>query len=420
MGFRRGIEVVEGAKRGAIYDLEDRRVYWLNRTATAIASLLKEGADRQAIIESLVIRGRIALPEAELQFDQFFYTLQSLGLLTEDNNVRTHPRVIKTDPRLKQVWCEITGRCNLQCLHCYADAGPTRGTDHDLQQSTLLDFVSAIGRIGCNGVQLTGGEPFLRPAVLWSAVQAARDAHISTIEVFSNLTLVKRSDIRLMKEYDLRIATTILGHTSEVHDGITQVNGSFRKTMRNLESILSDGISVRVGVVILRQNEMWREQIREFLVAKGIGELHFDNSRPVGRGQSCGSPASDSDLDTKTLRPPSVYDFHYVRQYNPCWGHHLALMADGSLTPCVFSRGISVGNLKTESIESLIADNRIEEYWALSKDKIHVCRDCELRYACSDCRPLANALGHGNIYAKTSGCSYDPYSDKPGEIRVGG
>ena len=63
-------------------------------------------------------------------------------------------------------------------------------------------------------------------------------------------------------------------------------------------------------------------------------------------------------------------------------------------------RRFSHGNLKDDKLCNLIK-REIQEF---NKDKIEGCKECELRYACSDCRP--DSLTE-NIYAKPYYCTYD-------------
>jgi len=49
-----------------------------------------------------------------------------------------------------------------------------------------------------------------------------------------------------------------------------------------------------------------------------------------------------------------------------------------------------------------------QEFIRLSKDHIEVCKDCEYRYACFDCRVKTNDAE--NLYAKSSDCFYNPYT----------
>ena len=51
-----------------------------------------------------------------------------------------------------------------------------------------------------------------------------------------------------------------------------------------------------------------------------------------------------------------------------------------------------------------------KEKWGISKDHISVCRDCEFRYACSDCR--AYLENPEDAFSKPLKCGYDPYSGK--------
>ena len=51
---------------------------------------------------------------------------------------------------------------------------------------------------------------------------------------------------------------------------------------------------------------------------------------------------------------------------------------------------------------------RSQKFWYLTKDKIHKCKDCELRYACFDCREIPMRV-ENNLYATNPYCKYNPY-----------
>jgi len=68
-------------------------------------------------------------------------------------------------------------------------------------------------------------------------------------------------------------------------------------------------------------------------------------------------------------------------------------------------------NCMVDPLAKEIIRGGIRQYWDLSYDKIEVCRDCEYRYACHDCRPLTYGLT-GELTAKSLHCSYDPYRGK--------
>lgn len=56
------------------------------------------------------------------------------------------------------------------------------------------------------------------------------------------------------------------------------------------------------------------------------------------------------------------------------------------------------------SIEEVVIDKRLIEYWGFSKDKRWKCQDCEFRYACPN--PLSRRVGVG-LESQPSGCDYD-------------
>jgi len=103
-----------------------------------------------------------------------------------------------------------------------------------------------------------------------------------------------------------------------------------------------------------------------------------------------------------------VKDFFYNQQYNSCWGNKIAIDTNGDIKPCLWSEKI-YGNLNETLILNLVLTGICDEFWTITKDKIDVCRDCEFKYSCSECRVMVEKET-GNLYNKTFGCSYNPVS----------
>ena len=64
---------------------------------------------------------------------------------------------------LEFLWLELTGRCNLECLHCYADSGPQRPAYESMQLEDWKGVLREASELGCKSVQFIGGEPALYP-----------------------------------------------------------------------------------------------------------------------------------------------------------------------------------------------------------------------------------------------------------------
>lgn len=98
--------------------------------------------------------------------------------------------------------------------------------------------------------------------------------------------------------------------------------------------------------------------------------------------------------------------FHFNQSYNSCWGRKIAVTEDGKVRPCIHSQ-IVIGDIKKDSSAEIIREVR-EKYWYLTKDKVNKCKDCELRYACFDCREISQRHGK-DLLAANPNCNYDPY-----------
>lgn len=59
------------------------------------------------------------------------------------------------------------------------------------------------------------------------------------------------------------------------------------------------------------------------------------------------------------------------------------------------------GNIYNNELLEIVAKDEFRQMWDIHKDLIEGCKDCELRYCCSDCR------AHVNLYAKPKQCMYN-------------
>ncbi len=70
---------------------------------------------------------------------------------------------------------------------------------------------------------------------------------------------------------------------------------------------------------------------------------------------------------------------------------------------------VSFGNIFDTKISTVIQKSDFVEKWLINKDQIEICRDCEFRYNCMDCR--AYLEDPSNNYSKPLKCGYSPYTN---------
>ncbi|MGI5187306.1 radical SAM protein [Promicromonospora sp. CA-289599] len=101
--------------------------------------------------------------------------------------ITTTPATPSEGAGLKFVWLEVTGKCQLECVHCYADSGPA-GTHGVMTTADWRRVIDQCAALGVGMVQFIGGEPTLHPD-LPTLVEHALESGLE-VEVFSNLVHV--------------------------------------------------------------------------------------------------------------------------------------------------------------------------------------------------------------------------------------
>jgi len=89
---------------------------------------------------------------------------------------------------------------------------------------------------------------------------------------------------------------------------------------------------------------------------------------------------------------------------NTCLSRKLTITGDGLIKNCP-SMAKNFGSINNFSMENVVNSGEFQELWKINKDEINVCKDCEFRYICSDCRAFVS-----DTYSKPQKCNYNPYT----------
>ncbi|MBU2706447.1 grasp-with-spasm system SPASM domain peptide maturase [Zooshikella marina] len=99
--------------------------------------------------------------------------------------------------------------------------------------------------------------------------------------------------------------------------------------------------------------------------------------------------------------------FTESQHYNSCLNKKLSIDVDGQVKNCNV-QAESYGKYNQIDVIDLVKNNKsFSSLWKITKDDILVCKDCEFRYVCVDCRGLIS--DNNNIYSKPERCNYNPY-----------
>ncbi len=192
----------------------------------------------------------------------------------------SHLLQFSQDKKPVVVW-NMTRRCNLKCVHCYAQAKDERFKDEMTTEEgkRLIDDLAAFGS---PVLLLSGGEPLMRkdlPELAGYAVEKGMRAVIST-----NGTLIPPEKARILKEIGLSYVGVSLDGMEAIHDKFRGVNGAFKKAMEGIENCQNAGIKVGLRFTINKFNVAEIPAVFDLLEEREIPRICFYHLVYAGRG----------------------------------------------------------------------------------------------------------------------------------------
>ncbi len=401
--------LVKGTSRGAIYNLNSGKVFSVNSKSVKIIEQLNSGKNLKEILRK----------SRTITKEEIIVYLNKLEALSLGKWNGRYKKEIVDVPELANILrfvlhLELTTGCNLRCLHCYNKSEIIKF--HENNKLSIDDWKRVITeayKIGARRVQFIGGEPFLRRKLIFELIPYVRDIGYKSLEVSSNGTFISNSDLKKLKEHNVDLAFSFYCSDPNIHDSITTKRGSQEKTLRTIKKVLEMNICLRVSVVAMKQNEKEIKKTVESLKSFGIQHIKTNVIEPVGRG--CGDDLITADiLEQQILDKPSFFKINYNTFWRNRMGHNcfleqICIGANGDVYPCLAEREISYGNVKSASLDKIFSSRVAQKFRNLNKDNIEVCRDCEYRYCCFDCRVKAKDFLVNSSHAKPWWCFYDPH-----------
>lgn len=256
------------------------------------------------------------------------------------------------DPsRMRLLWLDLTRSCQLTCTHCYNDSGP--GGNHGaMSREDWLGVLDQAADHGTTGVQLIGGEPTMHPHFA-ELVDHALDIGLA-VEIFSNLVHVSERCWTLFQRERVSVATSYYSANAVEHDAVTG-RTSHRRTRANIQRAV--GLGVRLRVAVIGNDDARIQAAHRDLKALGVVRVGTDRVRPFGRGSVSGPP------DMSSL-------------CGGCGDGTASIGPDGTVSPCVFSTWIDIGNVRRTPLADILGGAPIAEATAGIRRAVRAARGC--------------------------------------------
>lgn len=192
----------------------------------------------------------------------------------------SHLLQFSKDKRPVVVW-NITRRCNLKCVHCYAHA-KDQSFNNELTTEEGKSLIDDLFQFKVPVLLLSGGEPTIRkdlPELAAYAVEKGMRAVIST-----NGTLITQQMARVLKDIGLSYVGISLDGMEEINDRFRGVKGAFRAALEGIKNCQDAGIKVGLRFTINKLNVGEIENIFNLLEDMDIPRVCFYHLVYSGRG----------------------------------------------------------------------------------------------------------------------------------------
>ena len=160
------------------------------------------------------------------------------------------------------IWI-LSGKCNLNCVHCYASRFLS------LPHLTVEERLRLIKELADNGVMhvgITGGEPLLEED-LELYIKEIRDRGM-TCDINTNATLMNEEKARFLRRYDVFLYVSIDGASKETHEKI-RGRGNWERLMKGIEIISGEELEFSTVMTISKLN--YREMEDYVRLAEKLG-----------------------------------------------------------------------------------------------------------------------------------------------------
>ena len=198
------------------------------------------------------------------------------------NNLYKHPQ-------LRQLFFELTLKCNEACFHCGSSCGAVRPDGLPTEvYARILEEVKQNFDISKLMLCITGGEPLLRPD-FFDILGYAHELGY-TWGMTSNATLVTPSVAKKLYETGMATISVSIDGLEKTHDLLRGIQGGYRLAMAGIENLLTEREKHNIGnrkkkpfCVIQVTSVINHENIRELDELYRIFEgMDIDSWRIVG------------------------------------------------------------------------------------------------------------------------------------------
>ncbi len=331
------------------------------------------------------------------------------------------------------VW-EVTGACNLRCIHCHATSGKAAPDELTTDEGKrLIDMLAAESEF--RTLIYTGGEPLVRPDI-FALLRHSQKAGLANI-IATNGTLIDEEMAFKLKEHGV-VCNAISIDSADVatHDFVRNKPGAYELAMRAMEATKKAGILLQVNTTAMEYNMPHLAELIDFADKSGAGIMLMYQLVAVGRGEKIEKAtlkksankylseliATKQKTAKTIIEPvagpqywPYLLEKNGIREgkllklagkvFHGCAAGRgfVYVKANGDVWPCPFVE-VNAGNIRDSSFHEIYRNAPVFQHLRRREELLKgVCGECNYKTVCGGCRGRAHAYS-GDYLAEDPRC----------------
>jgi radical SAM protein with 4Fe4S-binding SPASM domain len=303
------------------------------------------------------------------------------------------------------VQLDLTYRCNERCVHCYLDHD-----DHgEMTTAEIKHLLKEMADAGVFILTLSGGEIFLRKD-FFELLEYARRTLMFCVKLKTNAMLIREREAARIRDLGVEsVQISIYSHRPEVHDAITLVPGSLKRSLDAVRFLKSQGLRVVIANVLMTQNMQDYPAVRALAAELGVDCTLDPTITPMMDGdRSVLSLGVDQTALQQVFRDASlvgdVEEFCAIStnpdedalENLPCSAGHTSCYVSpyGDVFPCV-QFPLPTGNVRKQRfIDIWRHSDAMNDVRSIRVKDLTTCTSCSHVSSCSRCPGLAFLEGN--------------------------
>ncbi len=298
---------------------------------------------------------------------------------------------------------DITWRCNERCVHCYLE----HDDKGEMTTEEIKDVLRQLAEAGTFFLSISGGEPLLRRDC-FEILEYARSLRFN-VKLKTNAVMIGPQEAQRLRKLGIeQVQISVYSHRPEVHDAITKLPGSLRRTLKAIEHLKDIKIRVSVAHVLMQFNSRDAKAVKQMAKELGVNFVVDPTITPMLNGDRSITKLGISPDELRDLMhteefvgdvaefcsPVSTVNDDILEGHSCSAGHTLAYISPyADIFPCV-AFPMPCGNLRKQGFREIwYGSAALTELRSVRVRDLHTCSHCTHTAYCSRCPGLAYMEG---------------------------